>query len=184
MSRHVVMFALLSATVLGSTTSSAQDATTKATAEALFADGRRLMNIGNYATACPKLAASQRLDPGIGTALNLADCYEKSGRFASAWAEFRGAATAAHTAGSSDREQLASDRAQALVTKLSYFTVTTSSAQAASIQIIRDGSPLDSAALGTPIPIDPGHHTLEAKAPGKAAWSEAFDVTLVPTQVS
>src|SRR5690349_18302425 len=135
MSRHVVTFALLSATFLGSATSRAQDATTKATAEALFADGRRLMNIGDYATACPKLAASQRLDPGIGTALNLADCYEKSGRFASAWAEFRGAVTAAHTAGSSDREQLASDRAQALVAKLSYFTITTSPAQAASIQI-------------------------------------------------
>jgi hypothetical protein len=187
MSRRGVSVALLFVALLRSAPSVAQDATTKATAEALFADGRRLMNIGEYAAACPKLAASQRLDPGIGTALNLADCYERSGRFASAWAEFRAAITAAHAAGSTEREQLASERARALESKLSYLTITTSPAQAAStaiIQISRDGNALDSAVLGTPIPVDPGHHTLEAKAPGKKAWSESFDVTLAPTQVT
>jgi hypothetical protein len=184
MSRRGTWFALLSLIVLRSTPSGAQDASTKATAEALFADGRRLMTIGDYTAACPKLAASQRLDPGIGTALNLADCYEKSGRFASAWAEFRGVISGAHATGSSDREQLASERAHALESKLSYLTITTSPAQAASIQIIRDGNAVDSAVLGTPIPLDPGHHTVEAKAPGKRAWSDAFDVTIAPTQVS
>jgi hypothetical protein len=170
--------------MLRSGSSAAQDPTAKATAEALFADGRRLMGIGDYAAACPKLAASQRLDPGIGTALNLADCYEKNGRFASAWGEFRAASTAARAAGSSDREQLASERAQALESKLSYLTITTSAAQFASIQILRDGNPIDSAVIGTPIPVDPGHHTLEAKAPGKKTWSQPFDVTVLPTQVS
>src|SRR6478752_999570 len=99
MSRRGTSFALLVVAILRSTPSDAQDPSSKATAEALFADGRRLMSIGEYAAACPKLAASQRLDPGIGTALNLADCYEKNGRFASAWAEFRAAISAAHAAG-------------------------------------------------------------------------------------
>jgi len=184
MNRRAASFALLTAVMAHATLASAQDATTKATAEALFADGRRLMGIGDYAAACPKLAASQRLDPGIGTELNLADCYEKSGRFASAWAEFRAAISAAHAAGSSDREQLATERARALESKLSRLTITASSAQSASIQITRDGTPLDSAVIGTPIPVDPGHHTLEAKAPGKKTWSDTFDVTVVPTQVS
>jgi uncharacterized protein HemY len=76
----------------------------KATAEALFAEGRRLMSSGNYATACQKFAASQKLDPALGTSLNLADCYDKSGRTASAWAESRDAAAAAHRVGSKDRE--------------------------------------------------------------------------------
>src|SRR5687768_6154338 len=79
----------------------------KATAEALFAEGRRLMSSGDFKTACPKFAASQKLDPGLGTSLNLADCYEKSGKTASAWAEFRDAAAAAHRVGSKDREQVA-----------------------------------------------------------------------------
>ena len=75
----------------------------KATAEALFAEGRRLMSSGDYKTACPKFAASQKLDPGLGTSLNLADCYEKLGKTASAWAEFRDAAAAAHRVGSKER---------------------------------------------------------------------------------
>ena len=79
----------------------------KATAEALVADGRRLMAAGEFAAACPKFAASQRLEPNGGAGFELADCYERLGRTASAWAEFKSAASAARSAGSKEREQLA-----------------------------------------------------------------------------
>src|ERR1051326_9215354 len=79
-------------------------ASDKAAAEGLFGDARKLMEAGNYREACPKLEASQRLDPGVGTLLNLADCYEHSGRTASAWMEFLEAASAARESGSADRE--------------------------------------------------------------------------------
>src|SRR4051794_21941124 len=92
----------------------AQSSSDKATAEALFANGRRLMASGDYAAACPKFAASQKLDPGVGTLLNLADCYEKKGQTASAWGEFLEAASAARAIGSKEREQAARDRAQSL----------------------------------------------------------------------
>jgi hypothetical protein len=162
----------------------AEDATAKTTAEALFADGRRLMATGDYPAACAKFAASQRLDAGVGTSLNLADCYEKSGRIASAWVEFRGAISAARSAGSKEREQLARDRAQALETKLSYLTITTSPEQRGSIQITRDGAPVEIAALGTPIPIDPGKHAVEATAPGKKKWSETIDIAAPKSQIT
>src|SRR5580765_1680975 len=83
----------------------ADEASDKAAAEGLFDEGRRLMAEGKYDEACPKLEASQRLDPGVGTMLTRADCLEKRGKTASAWAQLREASSAAHKAGSLEREE-------------------------------------------------------------------------------
>ena len=184
MLRHVSSLVVLAGALGLANVAAADDGMTKATAEALFVDGKRLMTIGNYASACPKFAASQKLDPGIGTALNLADCYERLGKIASAWAEFRSAASAARAAGSKDREQLAVDRAKALENKLSYLTITSSNDDAAAVQVSRDGTAVDPAVLGTPIPVDPGPHNVEATAPGRRKWSVAIDVGATASRVT
>ena len=150
-----------------------QSAGDKATSEALFGDGRRLMSQGKYGEACPKFEASLKLDPGVGAMLNLADCYEKNGQTASAWAEFREASSAARAAGSRDREELSRQRASALEPKLSRLTIV---AGKQSAQVTRDGTPVDSAAFGTAMPVDPGKHVIEATAPGKEKWSKTVDV--------
>lgn len=167
-----VAFAVLAAATLSSASRAEGD---KATAEALFAEGRRLMAAANYAAACEKFSSSRKLDDGLGTTLNLAQCYEKLGRTASAWAEFRDAAARARQTGAREREQYARDRVAVLDKKLSRLTLTAGTIEP-DARISRDGVAVDRAVLGTPIPVDPGSHVLEAVAPGKKKWSVVIDV--------
>lgn len=74
-------------------------------AEALFEQGRKLMAQGKVDEACPKFAESERLAPAAGTALNLATCYEKQGRTASAWGMYHEAISLSITSGQALREQ-------------------------------------------------------------------------------
>jgi hypothetical protein len=152
----------------------AQNSGDKAAAEALFEEGRKLMTAHEFVAACPKFEASQRLDPGVGTMLNLADCYEKAGKTASAWAEFRETISAAHQAGSAEREKIARKRVQALEAKLSYLTIEPQAGQ--TVSVTRDGVAIDPAELGSAIPIDPGSHTIAAGATGKQPWSSDVNV--------
>ncbi|WP_170319412.1 hypothetical protein [Polyangium spumosum] len=140
----------------------------RAAAEVLFDDGKRLMREGQYAVACPKFAESQRLDAGVGTLLNLADCLEKIGRTASAWAEFRAAAYAAREKGQVERETVARERAAALEPRLARLVVTAPWADhLTDLEIRKDGQPLGRALWGTAVPVDPGKHVIEAMARGK-----------------
>jgi len=153
-------------------------ASNRAAAEALFSQGRSLAASGKYAEACPKFEASQQLDPGLGTLLNLADCYEKVGKTASAWAEYREAIPLARAAGSKVREDLASERAKALESRLSMLTIRALGGEdSAGLDIRRDGVPVLPAELGSPIPVDPGPHTIEATAPGKQKWSSTVQLS-------
>jgi hypothetical protein len=143
----------------------------KAAAEALFEHARTLMKEGKYAEACPKLEESQRLDAGVGTMLYLADCYEKGGRTASAWAEFRDAASVARTFGQLEREKRALERAAALGNRLNLLAITVA-AEVPGLEVQRDGVTVQRAVWGTPVPLDPGDHSIVAAAPGKKTWTK------------
>src|SRR5688572_1601938 len=93
--------------------------TDKAAAEALFREGMKLSKQGNHAQACPKLEESQRLEPSLGVQYYLADCFEKIGRTASAWANFVEVANKARLSGETAKEQTARKRAEELEPKLS-----------------------------------------------------------------
>src|SRR5687767_12500948 len=79
-------------------------------AEVLFSEARALMKDGRWEEACPKLEASHSLDPALGTLLNLAECYAKVGRTASAWLRYREAAAVAVQQGQKEREGIARER--------------------------------------------------------------------------
>lgn len=150
---------------------SAQSSGNQAAAEALFKQGRDLMASGHLAEACPKLAESQRLDPGTGTLLNLATCYERNGQVASAWVTYKEAATAAQNADQPERAQLARHKAAELEPRLPTLTIVVpAAADRPDLQIRRDGEAIGRAAWGVPIPVDPGAHSVEATAGGRKTW--------------
>src|ERR1700730_13198351 len=112
-----VWVAVLVASMSASDLARAQGASEVARAEALFSEGTKLMEASNYADACPKLASSQRLVRGIGVTLYLGECYERSGKTASAWAQFRLAESLANSRGDK-RAAVAHDRAESLEAQL------------------------------------------------------------------
>jgi hypothetical protein len=148
----------------------------KAAAQTLFDEGRKLMAAGKFPEACPKLAESQRLDPGVGTQFHLADCYERLGQTASAWAGFLEAAAGAKSMGQLDREKVAKERAAALAPRLSKVTITSAQSTIAGLEIKRDGAVVGRPLWGTAIPVDPGPHSIEATAPGKKPWQTTVKV--------
>jgi hypothetical protein len=159
---------------------SASGADDKALAEALFDDGLKLMRDGRFEQACPKLEQSNRIDPGIGTLLYLGECYEKTGRSASAWAIFREAMSSAQAAGQSDRARRAHERAAALESSLSRLIIDADAEvrDTPGLTVKRDGKVLDASLWGVALPLDPGKYTIDVSAPGYHSWSTS--VTIVP----
>ena len=146
-----------------------------AAARALFFEGRELLKAGRPGEACPKLEESLKLDYGIGTQYNLADCWEQIGRTASAWVAFLDVAAAARAAGQAEREQVARERAARLEPRLSRLKVEVQAA-GPELEVTRDGLPLGRASWGSAMPVDPGVHVIAAREPDKKAWSERVQV--------
>lgn len=160
------------------TTARADENSGKAVAEALFRDAKQLMEAGDIATACPKFAESLNLDRTLGTLLYLGACHEQQGRTASAWSEFSSALTWAQRSGQGDRVAFAQKHIDALEPRLAYIVITAPAIP--SLQLRVDDAELNSAAIGTPLPVDPGSHLIEASAPNMESWHQTVTVPSEP----
>lgn len=137
-----------------------------ATAQALFDEAKRLMGLAKFAEACPKLLESQRLDPAGGTLIALALCHEGEGKTATAWAEFNVALGEARKDKRADREAAALEHIKALEPKLTRVRMVVEK-KVDGLEVRRDGALVGEAQWGVALPIDPGEHTFEARAPKK-----------------
>lgn len=173
-----VLGAVVSACVLlASRRAEAQSAEDKTASEALFEEGKRLLAEKRFGEACARFASSQELDPGVGTLLFLADCYETIGRTASAWSTFREAASAGRSTGQLDRERIARERAAKLEDKLFRLTILAPNDGAApGLQVKRNDVPIRKELWGTAVPVDPGTYKIAAVAPGKKPWSTTVEI--------
>ncbi len=85
-----------------------------ALAQQLFDEGRAALSAGDIPKACSKFEASLKLDFGLGTLMNLADCTERAGNKSRACGLYGQAAAEAHARGQSDRENLVLAKRSAL----------------------------------------------------------------------
>ncbi len=148
-------------------------------AELMFREAKRLLDAGDVEHACKAFEESLRLDGGtaVGTRYNLAGCYEKQGRTASAWAMFLNAAVGASKRGEKEREKSANERAGALEPRLVRLRiVVTDGAKVASLKVFRDDGAVSDGQLGLPIPVDPGKHTVRATADGAKTFTTEVNV--------
>src|SRR3954466_1150821 len=98
--RGSLLLALLSTSAPAFAEATPED---RASADQLYNDAAKLMAASKYPEACPKLSASQKLDPAIGTLLKLGFCFTYTGQTASAWSSFNDAEAMARRAGDKGR---------------------------------------------------------------------------------
>jgi hypothetical protein len=155
----------------------ATDPANEATSRALFDEGRRLMQSGDYAHACTKFEEGQRLAPGIGLKFNLAECYEKLGKVASAWSAYRDVVGLARAQGQELRETIATEKARAIEARVPRLRIVVPDGNRVDkLTVTRDGGVVGAPQWGLALPIDPGTHKITFEAPGFEA--ETLEVTL------
>ncbi len=141
-----------------------------ASAEVLFREGRTLIKQGKLAAGCDKIEASEKIESSIGTLLNLGDCREKQGRFATAWAAFKKAEAQARRKGGDERRLAeATKRAAGLEPKLSNIVIEVRQ-PVDGLVIKRGGDIIERGGWNTAVPVDPDSYLIVAEAPGYQPW--------------
>ena len=136
-------------------------------ATALFEQGRQLAEAGQKDAACDKFESSLRLDPQIGTKLNVAACREDKGQLVDAYGLFESAALDADRTQKSGRATFARQRMDLLAKKLVRVTLTIAEPDLPGLAISIGGRPVAKAEWSNVHAVQAGRYAVVATAPGK-----------------
>ena len=156
-------------------------ATQKATAETLFQRGVSLAESGRVADACTQFDASLQIDPTIGTLFRLADCYDRIGKTASAWALFAEAQARSRATEQAARERMAAERVANLQLRLSRVSFSVPDSALPGLELRMNDVVVPRASWGVEVPVDPGPQRLHLSAPGHRAWVSTITVETGPS---
>jgi hypothetical protein len=146
-------------------------------ADQRFRKGQELAAAGRVAEACREFEESQRLEPALGTLLNLAICHERLGQMSLALREFREAEASAKAGRHSEVEALARERAEQIARELPTIEIRVDRATAsAGLSVRLDSLALGAAEWGVPRPADPGRHVIEASVPGEPTFRREIEL--------
>ena len=161
---------ILLAAVMGTTPARAQH---ESVAESLFRQAREQMKRGEVRDACPKFEESFRLNPSIGTLLNLGLCEEALGHTATAWTKLRQFLDSAPA--DDDRLPLARGRIAKLETQLPWVRIVVDPGDDPLV-VQLDGVELRAASLSDSIPVNPGPHSLRITRSTGEATETRFEI--------
>ncbi len=155
-----------------------------AAAEALFLEGRKLMAAEQFEEACRRFEESRSIEPAIGTTMNLARCYLKLGRTASAWLLYRDAAANARALGQFDREAHARRELALIVPELARLVIQAEEALVSDqlVVITLDGDPVPISMVGSAVPVDPGRHEVVVRTRDQELWTGKVEVEARKTE--
>lgn len=153
----------------------AQDKKELSKARAQFQRAIELEQAGNYSTALEQFrdVGQVRMTPQV--RFHIATCEEKLGRLVTALGGYQLAFADADGVGEDFKAEVetAVTRLEASIPKL--VIQRGSGAEAAEIQL--DGVALGASSVGVPVPLDPGPHSVSAKAPGALPFSQTVTIS-------
>lgn len=138
--------------------------------DALFEQGRELEKAGHLAEACEKYHAALELDPNaVGTMLNVALCYERAGKVASAYKLFKDARDRAHEQNLGPHAQAAEEHMQTLEGQVPHLALAFAEAPTDDTKIVVGDEviPRDAA---SDVLVDPGVVTVVVSRPGRVTY--------------
>ena len=147
-----------------------------------FDYGLAEMLAGRYATGCPALESSFRLDPRPGTLFTLADCDRKWGKTASALAAFDEYLSlyermpADQRAKQRERAAVAATERATLQRTVPLLSVRVPANAPAGTRIWRDDVELTGPTLAAAVPVDPGEHRVRVELPGGRAREQQVSI--------
>jgi hypothetical protein len=134
-------------------------------AEALFQEGKKAMDKGDYDTACRQFAESDRLEAAAGTKMNQANCEEKRGHVATAWALYK--SVLGGMASDDQRYAFVKGKVDKLEPRVPKLTlVPTGGTPPADLVVTVAGQKFTATSFNVPLPVDPGSHTVTVSASG------------------
>ena len=138
-----------------------------------FDEGKAAMKANDLGRACPLLEKSFTLEPALGTLLNLATCFEQQGKMASAWVRFNEATSWAQRTREAKREAFATERATALKARVSWLSLSSSSAAQVKVDAVKLAV---SPGVPVALPVDVGVHVVTREQAGFAAWTTQVQI--------
>lgn len=138
----------------------------RAAAREHLTQAQDLKKQGQLAEALPHFEESQRLDPKLTTALDLADCAELAGKLVEAESYWAAARDQAKREEKPQSRARAEQRLAAVEKRVAHLSLQLAANAPAGTQVLRDDLPLDQASLGTAQALNPGDHLVVVKATG------------------